>query len=79
MEELPPKTEQEDILQPERLKALKELSAEYLDSDDVEFLDGLDDEDGIISYVYGRLLEQGKDPDAVLAEYGVIEGGEGEV
>lgn len=48
-----------------------------LDEDNVEYLkdlvdDGADMED-IIGHVYGMLLEEGKDPESVLTERGIIE------
>jgi len=63
-----------DIESEARLSGLKELAGQYLDIDDVEFLDGIDDEEERLSYVYGRLLELGENPDEILQEFGVIEG-----
>lgn len=62
-----------DPEQASRFEALKQLTAEYLDADDAAFLDELDTEEERISYVYGRLLELGEDPEEVLIETGVIE------
>ncbi len=66
-------TPENDNEQASRYEGLKNIAAEYLDADDAAFLDELDDEDERISYVYGRLLEQGEDPDEVLQQNGVIE------
>ena len=56
-----------------RHEALKSVVGEYLDADDAIFLDEIDDEEERIEYVYGRLLEQGEDPDKVLEQAGVTE------
>ncbi len=57
----------------ERLRGLRELVSEYFGTDDAELLDGMDDEEEQISYVYDKLLELGEDVDEVLREFGVIE------
>ena len=42
--------------------------------DDVPFiLEQLKDEDDIVGFLYGQLLEIGEDPDDVLAQYGITE------
>lgn len=42
--------------------------------DDVPFiLEQLHDEDDIMGFLYGQLLEIGEDPDDVLAQYGITE------
>ena len=70
-EQLPNPEHDSEVLA--RHEALRGIVANYLDVDDAVFLDEMDDEDERIGYVYGRLLEQGEDPDEVLLENGVIE------
>ena len=42
--------------------------------DDVPFiLEQLKDEDDIVGFLYGQLLEIGEDPDDVLAQYSITE------
>ena len=42
--------------------------------DDVGFiLDQLKDEEDVIGFLYGQLLEIGEDPGDVLAQYGILE------
>lgn len=64
---------EKDIEKETRRSGLKELASQYFVIDDVEFLDEMDDEEEIIGYIYGRLLELGEDPEEVLNEFGVTE------
>jgi len=63
----------------DRLMAMQRVVERYF-PEDVEFIvrELLDEEDEV-SFLYGQLLEIGEDPDEVLAQFGIIEGGEGEV
>ena len=55
----------------EREAALWRLIEEYF-SGDTDFLADMDEE-GQLSYIYGQLLEMGKDPDEVLQQFGITE------
>lgn len=48
----------------------------HLDNDDKEFIDEIYDLEERLNYIYGRLIEEGKDPDEILQQYGVLEEGE---
>lgn len=58
----------------ERQENLMQLIDRYL-PDDKEFVADMDFQDAL-GFVYGQLLEQGEDPEAILGEFGVIERGE---
>ena len=61
----------------ERIVPVGDICAEFLTSDDAEFLDELAVDEQLV-YIYGRLHNEGYDPDEVLRAYGVMEGGENE-
>lgn len=63
------KTESEIL----REEGMAQLALEHLTQDDKDFLQDLDEEERV-GYVYGRLLEEGEDPDEILIKFGVIEG-----
>ena len=65
------KRPEEDEFVDERKQALDGVIEGYLEDEDREFLEGIDESERI-GYVYGRLLEQGEDPDKVL-QSGVLE------
>jgi hypothetical protein len=67
---------QEQAAEFDRERALAGVIDQYF-PEDKEFLEGHDLDDRIAA-VYGMLLEQGEDPDVVLADAGVIEGEENE-
>ncbi len=57
----------------ERLMGINRLLETYF-PDDVGFiLDQLKDEEDVIGFLYGQLLEIGEDPGDVLAQYGILE------
>lgn len=44
--------------------------------DDIYFiLEQLEDEDDVVGFLYGQLLDIGEDPDEVLQRYGITEAG----
>ena len=43
--------------------------------EDMEFYLGLEDVEDLVGTLYGALLEIGEDPDEILAEFGILEGG----
>lgn len=56
------------------LAAIHGLVKEELDSSDLTFLvEASPDVDDALGMVYGRLIEEGKDPDTLLQQYGIIE------
>ena len=50
---------------------LDEIIAEYF-PDDSEFLGDFNDDD-LLGYLYGQLIEIGEDPDKVFAKYNIVE------
>jgi hypothetical protein len=69
--ELPFNSEDPEALR--RVLAMKEVVNTFLTPEDGEVMGGMVDEAELIGYAYGRLLEEGCDPDEVLREAGVIE------
>lgn len=55
---------------------LHEVAKGHLDESDFEFLEEFSDVEGMLSYIYGRLLDLGKDADEILKEYNIIEQGD---
>ena len=55
----------------ERGMALLRVTEQYF-PEDVEFLADMDEGDKL-GYIYGQLLEMGKDPDEILQGFGVTE------
>ena len=55
----------------ERGTALLRVTEQYF-PEDVEFLADMDEGDKL-GYIYGQLLEMGKDPDEILQGFGVTE------
>ena len=62
-----------------RVEGLKEVCERYLDPEDIEFLEEMEDEDERVGYVYGRLLDIGEDPDDLFEQYGVTERDDDEI
>ena len=57
----------------ERLHAINRLVEEYF-PEDVQFvLEQLADEEDVVGFLYGQLLEAGEDPDEILVRYGITE------
>jgi hypothetical protein len=61
----------EEMLSPEHQNLLSVID-EFLDESDKEFIEDLDFEDAL-GYVYGRLIDEDYDPDAVLEAAAVTE------
>lgn len=57
----------------ERLLAIDRLIKDYFLEDTQFILEQLKDEEDIVSFLYGQLLESGNDPDEVLTKYGITE------
>lgn len=64
----------DSLFERERADGILEICARFMDQEDVEYIAVLDEQE-TIDYLYGRLLDMGEDPDEILAQYGVIEGG----
>jgi hypothetical protein len=75
MAEKPHDNFEEDGDEPTLESLIWGVASEYLGKDDTEFMVELDPEDRL-GYVYGRLLENGEDPDEILQQHGIIEGEE---
>ena len=57
----------------QRLLRIDRLVGDYF-PEDVDFiLRQLTDEEDVINFLYGQLLEIGEDPDEVFAQYGITE------
>jgi ribosomal protein S18 acetylase RimI-like enzyme len=56
----------------ERASGMEVIADMYLDQDDRDFIQGMPEEERL-NYIYGKLLEQGEDPDAILQTAGVTE------
>lgn len=76
MQEKFERREEKDELQ-EHVASFGEICAEFLTSEDAEFLDTIAADEQVV-YIYDRLNEEGYNPDEVLRAYGVMEGGENE-
>lgn len=63
----------EEVLENERAIGLVALCSERLTLEDAEFIDGLDSEEEVISYMMCAIASQGEDPEEVLIAYGVLE------
>lgn len=61
----------------EHVPSLGEICAEFLTSDDAEFLDKIAADEQVV-YIYDRLNEEGYNPDEILQAYGVTGGNENE-
>lgn len=58
---------------------LLKAASEHLDREDIEFLDDLEDADAQLYYVYGRLIDLGKDPDDIIYGNHTFEGDKDEI
>jgi hypothetical protein len=57
----------------ERLLAIDRLIESYFPDDTQFVLEQLRDEEDVVSFLYGQLLEIGEDPEEVLLRYGITE------
>jgi hypothetical protein len=58
----------------ERFVRIDRLLEDYF-SDDIKFtLEELEDDEDVMEFLYGQLIEIGEDPDEVFERYGVTEG-----
>lgn len=62
-----------DPYEQDRLEALGFIVEQHFEEEDRKFLAELEGEGEQLGYVYGRLLEQGEDPDVIMKEFGVTE------